>query len=226
MPLAENYLMFVPDDERWIAPEKGESVIEVWDRGVLAGTLSLNKNKVSFKGDMKLIFKHILLMLQSTQIAGKLTNATPNFRDDPNITTSLDLEMKTAEVIVFLRSYRPSIMFVFFGRQIDISHSTPQLKDMCHACFIGHQQFPSFSLIANDFVKSRPVPYRMDERTFDAVIGLITMEHRLLVFPENKFGDEIKRKRKASSIEPEFQVILVQNKQCFLFCEVYPERDT
>ena len=92
MPLAENYLMFVPDDERWIAPEKGESVIEVWDRGVLAGTLSLNKNKVSFKGDMKLIFKHILLMLQSTQIAGTLTNATPNFRNDPNITTSLDLE--------------------------------------------------------------------------------------------------------------------------------------
>jgi len=66
----------------------------------------------------------------------------------------------------------------------------------------------------------------MDERTFDAVIGLITMEHRLLVFPENKYGDEIKRKRKASSIEPEFQVILVQNKRCFLFCEVYPERDT
>ena len=60
----------------------------------------------------------------------------------------------------------------------------------------------------------------------DAIIGLISMRRRSLNFKENKFRHEMTKKRKASSIKPEFQVMLVYNKRSYLFCEVYPERDT
>ena len=70
--------------------------------------------------------------------------------------------MKEAEVIVFLKEYSPSIMFVFFGRELSITNNTPQLYDMCNACLIGHQQIPWINLTVMDFIKTLQFPNTMD----------------------------------------------------------------
>ena len=67
------------------------------------------------------------------------------------------------------------------------------------------------------------------EHSIDAAIGLMSMHCRLIAVPENKFGDELRKRRKelaVSTINPDFQVILIGPAAQYLMCKVYPKRDS
>ena len=102
----------------------------------------------------------------------------------------------------------------------------PSLSTLCESSFIGFHEFPVYNNQVKDVVRREKKERTMDVRTMDAVIGLMSISERLFIFKENKYGHQLRSKRKASSTEPEFQVFLVENKRAHLICEVYPERDT
>ena len=53
----------------------------------------------------------------------------------------------------------------------------------------------------------------------------MTIERRQVIYDENHFELEMRKKRKNSRESPEFQVFVVCPKIDFIICEVYPERD-
>ena len=220
-----SYLEFVPGREVCIRASDSTYIIPVRHHGSIVGQLKLNKLNVSLRGEVKHILKHILLLARDSE--GYLYNNSERYIKDPEITTSLDWEMKHKEVIIFFKDYAPTVAFIFMkDAPINPAQAIPTLSPLCESSFIGLSGFPAYYSPIQGLVRREQQVRTMDQRSMDAVIGLMSMCRRTLNFKENKFGDEIKRKRKASSIEPEFQVILVQNKRCYLFCEVYPERDT
>ena len=224
MPL-ESYLEFVPGREICIPASSSTYIIPVRHHGSIVGQLKLNKLNVSLRGEVKQMLKHILFWARDSK--GNLYNDSEKYIKDPKITTSLDWEMKHKEVIMYFKDYAPTVAFIFMkSAPIYPAEAIPTLSPLCESSFIGLSSFPAYYSPSDHFVRHQQIVRTMDERSMDAVVGLMSMCRRILNFKENKFGDEIKRKRKASSIEPEFQVILVQNKRCYLFCEVYPERDT
>ena len=157
------------------------------------------------------MLKHILLFARDSE--GCLYNNSERFTKDPKITTSLDWEMKDKQVMIYFKDYAPTVAFIFMkNAQINPAQAIPTLSALCKSSFIGLSSFPAHYSQIQGFVRRQQKVQNMDERSMDAVIGLMSMCRKSLNFKENKFGDEIKRKRKASSINPDFQVFLVYNK--------------
>ena len=224
-----SYLEFVPGREVCIPASESTYIIPVRHHGTIVGQLKLNKLNVSLRGEVKHMLKHILLFARDSE--GYLYNDSERYIKDPEITTSLDWEMKHKEVIIYFKDYAPTVAFIVMkDAPINPAQAIPTLSALCESSFIGLSSFPAYYSPIQGFVRGQQKVRTMDERSMDAVIGLMSMCRRSLNFQENQFVDEIKRKRKASSINPEFQpnfqVILVHNKRSYLFCELYPERDT
>ena len=65
----------------------------------------------------------------------------------------------------------------------------------------------------------------LERPTFGFVVGFMTLERRQVTYDENHFELDMRKKKKHSREEPEFQVFVVCPNIAFIISEVYPERD-
>ena len=153
MPL-ESYLEFIPGREVCIRASDSTYIIPVRHHGSIVGQLKLNKLNVSLRGEVKHILKHILLLARDSE--GYLYNNSERYIKDPEITTSLDWEMKHKEVIIFFKDYAPTVAFIFMkDAPINPVQATPILSALCKSCFIasGLYNFPTYYYQVQDFVR-------------------------------------------------------------------------
>ena len=155
---AQNYLQFTPNEEVWTAPNKETHTVEVWHNDVSVGQLSFDGPQVFLRGDVKLMFKHILILRVDTN--GRLYNGTTQLIEDPQIIKSLDLEMKVGELIFLVKKYVPSTVFIFFDREVDISAGTVNIGNFCNSCVIGANGFPNIDKDILNFLKTQNAPKR------------------------------------------------------------------
>ena len=127
--------------------------------------------------------------------------------------------------LFYFQKYRPTSVFFFIvsGNRYDVSELTRTFLQLSHICVIGNEGYPSFDQRA--YTAICRIMDQVEPSIFDAVVGFMTLERRQLVYDENDFHLDMRKKREQSREGPEFQVILVCPNKSFVMCDVYRELD-
>ena len=82
------------------------------------------------------------------------------------------------------------------SKSYNISQLTQTLFQLSHACVIGNEGFPLFDRPAFEAICR--IINVLERPTFDAVVGFMTIERREVIYDENHFELDMRKKRKQS----------------------------